>query len=70
MALRSSFKNVEEKFKKNPRLAHKSGSCGLVCLIAGKECWVGNVGDSRMLSIGANSEVMQVTRDHKPEDDI
>lgn len=68
MALKVSLKNAEEKLKKNPRLSHKSGSCAVICLISGEEGWIANVGDSRAISINTNSEVNQISRDHKPED--
>lgn len=55
VALKSGLKIIEERFKKNPRLTHKSGSCVLACVICEDDCWVVNVGDSRMLSIGKNS---------------
>ena len=67
LALANSIKIIEEKLKKNARLAHKSGSCATIALISGQNCWVANVGDSRMLSITKDSQTFQVTKDHKPE---
>jgi serine/threonine protein phosphatase PrpC len=65
-ALTNALATVEDRFKKNSRLAHKSGSCAVVCLISDKDCWVANVGDCRMLSFSRTSSVSQITRDHKP----
>jgi protein phosphatase 2C family protein 2/3 len=65
-ALRLSLALLEEKLRKNPRIGSKSGSCALVCLATGENCWVANVGDSRLLAVGEEG-VVQVTRDHKPE---
>lgn len=66
----NALKIVEEKLKKNSRLAHKSGSCALICLVSCDSIWVANVGDSRMLTISTKGEVAQLTRDHKPEEEI
>jgi len=69
-ALSYGLRTIESKLRKNTRLAHKSGSCATVCVLEGGQCWVANVGDCRMLSISQNNQVFQVTRDHKPEDEI
>jgi serine/threonine protein phosphatase PrpC len=52
---------------KNPRIAFKSGSCALICLLLNDKCWAANVGDSRLLSIDKNNNLAQITNDHKPE---
>ena len=48
----------------------KGGSCALIALILDKECWVSNIGDSRMISIDAYNDFEQVTNDHKPVNEL
>lgn len=47
----------------------RSGSCAIVVLIVGDQCYVANVGDSRAVMSGsAGSKVYTLSRDHKPSD--
>ena len=48
----------------------KSGSCAVIILIVGKQCFVGNLGDSRaVVSINEGNEYMVLSKDHKPSDE-
>lgn len=48
----------------------RSGSCGIVVLIVGKECYVANVGDSRaIMSADKGKKLFLLSRDHKPNED-
>jgi hypothetical protein len=48
-----------------------SGSCALTALILDEWCFIINLGDSRALySFDSGQSLMQVTRDHKPNDPI
>ena len=48
----------------------KSGSCGIIVLIVEKKCYVANVGDSRaVMSAGCGERLINLSRDHKPDDD-
>ena len=76
-AIRESFKKADETFKamvydqKNNVLKDKSGSCALVMLILNNYLYAINLGDSRALySYDTGKYLYQITRDHKPNDEI
>lgn len=47
----------------------KSGSCILLTLIVGDECYIANVGDSRAVLSTENGKLLySLSRDHKPTD--
>ena len=76
-AIRESFKKAEENFcavaydAKNNVLMDKSGSCALVMLIINNILFAVNLGDSRALySYDTGKYLYQITRDHKPNDEI
>jgi len=49
----------------------KSGSCCIVLLIVGDTCYISNVGDSRaVMSVELGKKAVQLSRDHKPLDEI
>ena len=69
-----SFKNAENTFYqqsiKDGKLNDTSGSCALIALIIDNHCYTINLGDSRALySRNGGTELYQVTRDHKPNDE-
>ena len=73
-ALCDTFRISEKEFLnkhaigQNKELLTHSGSCGLVAVIADKNCYIANVGDSRaILSTSNGKEIFQLTNDHKPE---
>ena len=48
----------------------KSGSCAIVVLIIGDNCFVANVGDSRALMSGSGgTKVYSLSKDHKPSEE-
>ena len=76
-AIRESFKKAEDNFcamaydPKNKILIDKSGSCALVMLIINDILFSINLGDSRALySYDTGKYLYQITRDHKPNDEI
>ena len=76
-AIRESFKKAEDNFKgmvydpKSNILLDKSGSCALVMLIINDFLFSINLGDSRALySYDSGKYIYQITRDHKPNDEI
>ena len=76
-AIRESFKKADDTFKamvydqKNNVLKDKSGSCALVMLILNNYLYAINLGDSRALySYDTGKYLYQITRDHKPNDEI
>ena len=76
-AIKESFNKAEETFKsmaydqKSNVLKDKSGSCALVMLIIDKYLFSINLGDSRALySYDSGKYLYQITRDHKPNDEI
>ena len=76
-AIRESFKKAEDNFKgmvydpKSNILLDKSGSCALVMLIINDFLFSINLGDSRALySYDTGKYIYQITRDHKPNDEI
>lgn len=49
----------------------KSGSCCIVLLVVGDTCYISNVGDSRaVMSVELGRKAVQLSRDHKPQDEI
>ena len=76
-AINEAFKKAEENFKgmaydeKNNILLDKSGSCALVMLIMNDILYSIFLGDSRALySYDGGKYLYQITRDHKPNDEI
>ena len=76
-AISESFRKAEENFKamvydpKSNLLLDKSGSCALVMLILNNYLYAINLGDSRALySYDSGKYIYQITRDHKPNDEI
>ena len=53
----------------NPIVVDRSGSCAIVILIVGEQCYCANVGDSRaVISVNGGNIVMPLSRDQKPSD--
>ena len=53
---------------KNNKL-DKSGSCGIMAIVMGNECYLANIGDSRaVLSADGGRFSYNLSRDHKPVD--
>ena len=76
-AIRESFQKAEDTFKsmaydqKNNVLKDKCGSCALVMLILNNYLYAINLGDSRAIySYDTGKYLYQITRDHKPNDEI
>ena len=76
-AIRESFKQAEENFRgmvydiNSNILLDKSGSCALVMLIINDILYAINLGDSRALySYNTGKYLYQITRDHKPNDEV
>ena len=76
-AIRESFKKAEDNFcamaydPNNNIMLDKSGSCALVMLIINNILFSINLGDSRALySYNTGKYLLQITRDHKPNDEI
>lgn len=78
-AIKRGFKKAETRFielcqAKDPHtgamtIVERSGSCAIVTLIVSEVCYVANVGDSRaVLSSSGGSNVVALSRDHKPSD--
>ena len=70
-----AFKTVENQFYheavSNGKLVDKSGSCATIALIINNTVYAINLGDSRALySRDGGNEFYQITRDHKPNDEI
>jgi hypothetical protein len=57
--------------KENKKLLDKSGSCALSALIIDEYCFITYLGDSRSIySFDSGKSLYQVTRDHKPNDNV
>ena len=76
-AIKESFQKAESAFFKkaydpiNKILLDKSGSCALIMLIINNILYSINLGDSRALySYDSGKCLLQITRDHKPNDEI
>ena len=76
-ATREAFINAENAFmnqaidKSRKTLIDKSGSCALIALIINDTLYAINLGDSRaLLSSDSGQTLLQITRDHKPNDPI
>ncbi len=67
--MKQCLKNAFDKINNNLNsvISAFTGSTALVCIIAGKEIYVANVGDSRAI-LNKGSSVIEITRDHKPDD--
>ena len=51
------------------KILDRSGSCIILVLIVGDECYIANVGDSRaILSTCQGKPLFSLSRDHKPTD--
>ena len=74
-SIRDAFNNAENQFYhlavSNGKLVDKSGSCATIALIINNILYSINLGDSRALySRDGGKEFYQITRDHKPNDEI
>lgn len=75
-AILSGCKNAEDEFthkyglSSNGDIVDRSGSCAVFVMFVDDMCYVGNVGDSRAIMSKYGNEIKQLTRDHKPSDDI
>ena len=75
-AISTAYVKAEEEFldkatDETGKLIDKSGSCSISALIMDDWCFIINLGDSRALySFNAGKRLMQVSRDHKPNDPI
>ena len=74
-ALEDGFNLCENKFMSlihsDKNYIDSSGSCALVILILNDVCYIANLGDSRALySCNDGKKFFQITRDHKPNDNI
>ena len=76
-AIRESFKKAESQFfqiaydAKTKSLLDQSGSCALIMLIINNILYSINLGDSRALySYNTGKWLLQITRDHKPNDEV
>ena len=70
-----AFKTAENQFYheavSNGKLVDKSGSCATIALLINNILYAINLGDSRALySRDGGNEFYQITRDHKPNDEI
>lgn len=65
-ALSNCLKKIEDKIRNKFKIINKSGSCALIVLINQDKAWIANIGDSRLLSISKDKNVVQITNDHKP----
>ena len=75
LSIKDAFKNAEMLFYKeavsNGKMIDKSGSCAVISLIIDNTLYSINLGDSRALySRDGGKEFYQITRDHKPNDEI
>ena len=74
-SIKDAFVTAENKFYQlvvqNGKLVDKSGSCALILLILNNMCYIINLGDSRALcSTNSGAKLLQLSRDHKPNDEI
>ena len=75
LSIKEAFKNAEMQFYKeavqNGKMVDRSGSCAVISLIIDNTLYSINLGDSRALySRDSGKEFYQITRDHKPNDEI
>ena len=62
---------MREAIDKDSNVVDKSGSCACVILIINDTLYAVNLGDSRaLLSSNSGQTLLQITRDHKPDDPI
>lgn len=60
---------VDQADKKMP-LHERSGSCGIIVLVIGHDCYVANVGDSRaVMSADKGKKLFLLSRDHRPNEE-
>ena len=76
-AVKEGFMNAEKAFmglaidRSRNQLVDKSGSCALVVLIINDALYAINLGDCRaLMSTNSGQYLYQITRDHKPNDEI
>ena len=74
-AIKEAFEDCEKDFTnfayQNLKLVDRSGSSAIIALFINKTCYVINLGDSRALySSDSGTQLYQITRDHKPEDEV
>ena len=67
--LEAERKWIEQADRHTP-MHERNGSCGIVVLTVGKECYVANVGDSRaIMSADRGKKLFLLSRDHRPNED-
>ena len=77
-AIKNGFKEAEKLFLEFAEGQQfevgdidRSGSCAIVALIIDDMCYIGNTGDSRAcMSADGGKQVVGLSNDHKPTDDI
>jgi protein phosphatase 2C family protein 2/3 len=69
-AIRRGFLEAEQAFLQHcEETSELSGSCAIVLLVVGQDCYIANVGDSRaLLSCYGGESTVNLSRDHKPTD--
>ena len=70
-AILNGFEKAENQFLDLAlKKSDKSGSCAVIILIVGKQCFVANLGDSRaVVSLNEGKDCMALSKDHKPNDE-
>jgi protein phosphatase PTC2/3 len=70
-AITQGFRQAELLFSSMAESTkEKSGSCAIVVLIIGNNCYVANLGDSRAILSGRNGDkVYALSKDHKPSEE-
>ena len=75
-ALKQGFANAERQFleaaigRGKNSVEERSGSCAVVALLVGDQCYIANVGDSRVImSAESGRKVFVLSTDHKPSED-
>ena len=74
MAERRFLNKVDKKAKQDPETGEwevdKSGSCAIVALTVGSECYIANVGDSRAVVSSENgNRCFDLSQDHRPNEE-
>ena len=64
-AIKNLFSSCEKSIKINTELS--GSTCNLIFIFNNKNIICANLGDSRAIMIKKNNEIIQLSRDHKPE---